>query len=97
MNTPPTPITHYGSNSFSGQSVKKDEHRTCFCGRRARICTSWTLKNPERRFYKCASAKKKHLCVEILRVQAEKNKLKKQLIFCLCVVAVFFFVTVVNM
>nr|XP_017245956.1 PREDICTED: ERI1 exoribonuclease 2-like [Daucus carota subsp. sativus] len=154
MNTPPTPITHSGSNSFSRQSVKKDEYGTCFCGRRARICTSWTLKNPGRRFYKCASAKgmegchffewfeedfspkvsevithlnqrrifleeklelveanlsemtgkkkvlkeeKKHLCVEILRVQAEKNKLKKQLIFCLCVVAVFFFVTVVNM
>ncbi|WOH00903.1 hypothetical protein DCAR_0520279 [Daucus carota subsp. sativus] len=53
MNTPPTPITHSGSNSFSRQSVKKDEHRTCFCGRRARICTSWTLKNPGRRFYKC--------------------------------------------
>ena len=46
---------------------------------------------------KVLKEEKKHLCVEILRVQAEKNKLKKQLIFCLCVVAVFFFVTVVNM
>lgn len=44
--------THTTSSS-SIESVKNSENRKCFCGRRARIYTSWTLNNPGRRFYTC--------------------------------------------
>ncbi|KAL1803064.1 hypothetical protein ACET3Z_031711 [Daucus carota] len=47
--------SHGGSTSI--ESVKNWEHKHCFCGKIARLCTSWTLKNPGRRFYTCAVAK----------------------------------------
>ncbi|XP_074330688.1 mediator of RNA polymerase II transcription subunit 21 isoform X2 [Apium graveolens] len=46
-----------GRSSNSSSSVKKEEHQMCLCGRRARICVSWTLKNSGRRFYTCAIPK----------------------------------------
>ncbi|KAK1403056.1 GRF-type domain-containing protein [Heracleum sosnowskyi] len=39
------------ASSSSIESVRKEEHKHCFCERRARLCTSWTLKNPGRRFF----------------------------------------------
>ncbi|WOH15203.1 hypothetical protein DCAR_0934740 [Daucus carota subsp. sativus] len=52
-------MTSNGSHgrSTSIESVKNWEHKHCFCGKIARLCTSWTLKNPGRRFYTCAVAK----------------------------------------
>ncbi|WOH11753.1 hypothetical protein DCAR_0831244 [Daucus carota subsp. sativus] len=56
MATNQSPIGKTGSSS-SIDSVRKEEHKSCFCGRRARVFTSWTLKNPGRRFYTCATPK----------------------------------------
>lgn len=57
MSTNKSPMCRSMESSSSVHSVKKEEHEMCFCGRRARVCVSWTLKNPGRRFYTCAVAK----------------------------------------
>ncbi|KAK1371657.1 GRF-type domain-containing protein [Heracleum sosnowskyi] len=54
------PIARSSGSSSSLHSVKKEEHKNCFCGKRARIYTCWTLKNPGRRFYTCATPKEGH-------------------------------------
>ncbi|KAK1362262.1 GRF-type domain-containing protein [Heracleum sosnowskyi] len=55
------PISKTASSS-SIESVRNEEHTNCFCGRRARLCTSWTLKNPGRRFFSCATPKESNGC-----------------------------------
>ncbi|KAK1363814.1 GRF-type domain-containing protein [Heracleum sosnowskyi] len=55
------PISKTASSSFI-ESVRKEEHKNCFCGRRARLCTLWTLKNPGRRFFSCATPKEINGC-----------------------------------
>ncbi|KAK1393838.1 GRF-type domain-containing protein [Heracleum sosnowskyi] len=57
-----SPLLNSAGSSSSLQSVKKEEHRLCLCGRRARVYTSWTLKNPGRRFYTCATPKEGEGC-----------------------------------
>ncbi|KAL1824550.1 hypothetical protein ACET3Z_011328 [Daucus carota] len=48
--------------SCSSDSVKNWEGRLCFCGKQARVYTSWTLKNPGRRFYTCSTPKEIQGC-----------------------------------
>ncbi|KAK1398687.1 GRF-type domain-containing protein [Heracleum sosnowskyi] len=56
MKSNESPMTKTTSSS-SMESVKNWEHKYCLCGRRARVNTSWTLKNLGRRFYTCATPK----------------------------------------
>nr|XP_017217006.1 PREDICTED: uncharacterized protein At4g04775-like [Daucus carota subsp. sativus] len=61
MATNQSPIGKTGSSS-SIDSVRKEERKSCFCGRRARLFTFWTLKNPGTRFYTCATPKEDNGC-----------------------------------
>jgi len=43
-------------------SISGQELRRCFCGDVAKVCTSWTSKNPGRRFIGCPNYKSGRGC-----------------------------------